>query len=133
MPGLWKEAHAVLSERQQKQEREQATGRDSEGRRECFSFFLLNHLSGAERAKERERERTGGGGAGKDANCLLGATTGVPTKGGLWRILGARERHRAAVGGKKKWRGGRRKREECGAGGCTRRPTCSLSSYGNPF
>lgn len=47
MPGLWKEAHAVLSERQQQQEREQATGRDSEVRRECFFFFLLNRLSGA--------------------------------------------------------------------------------------
>lgn len=42
---------------------------------------------------QRERERGGGGGGvGRRANCLLGATTGTG-EGGLWRILGARERH----------------------------------------
>ncbi len=87
MLGLWKEAHAVLSERQQHQERERATRGDSEGRREVFFIVCVSRDEGRERVtdrgKEREREResedrTGeGGGAARDANCLLGATTGT--------------------------------------------------------
>lgn len=67
---------------------------------------VLSSLSGMEGGEiewqtqeDRERERGGrggwgggGGGVGRRANCLLGATTGTG-EGGLWRILGARERH----------------------------------------
>lgn len=62
MPGLWKEAHTVLSERQQQQERERATGRDREGRRECFSYRLSGMRGERERAREKvweDRRRRG--------------------------------------------------------------------------
>ncbi len=58
--------------------------RDSEGRREDFFIVNVSRDDGRERltyrGRERERtgqERRGGGGAERDANCLLGATTGT--------------------------------------------------------
>lgn len=55
VPGLWKEAHTVLSERQQQQERDRATR--GEPVKEGGRFFFFFFKSAGARETDREGER----------------------------------------------------------------------------